>query len=147
MFAGQENWPKWYRWGKKTTANLFMFLNICFFQIKLQELRGFLFASQNVLTGVIKCINSPCKTWLPHFICAQLLLKRDKKNYLTALNIFEGSFCSVVVAMLLDWPHWSLKRRWPWQPFLVISEAQAYRQILAVPFGLRGRRVKSSSSW
>lgn len=79
MFAGQENWAKWYRWGKKTTTNLFMCLNICFFQIKLQELRGFLFASQNVLTGVMKCTNSPCKTWLAHFICASYCSKETKR--------------------------------------------------------------------
>lgn len=54
---------------------------------------AFLFASHNVPTAVIKYINSPYKTWLPHFICAGYCSKEKKisfafrKNDLTAWNV------------------------------------------------------------
>lgn len=42
---------------------------------------AFLFASQNVPTDVIKCLNSPYKTWLALFICASYCSKKKKNSF------------------------------------------------------------------
>lgn len=79
---------------------------------------AFLFASQNIPTGVIKYINSSCKMLLAHFICASYCSKEkkvallfDRMTQQHEIFLSEGSFGSVVRARLLDRPYCSLKRR------------------------------------